>query len=149
METTIYTCCSKCRKPLLHPVARPTHAGRPSGSYAFCVTCKASATACSIWCVSRIEPIESALTCKLRWQSSPCPFASLPMPCMPARRTSQLLPTILSSSAAARAAFSAYCHCSDKRSRDPPQHADHTRVQISWTGDLQVRGRRRFRRRCK
>ena len=71
METTIYTCCSKCRKPLLHPVARPTHAGRPSGSYAFCVTCKASATACSIWCVLRIEPIESALTCKLRCSHLP------------------------------------------------------------------------------
>ncbi|KAJ3553400.1 hypothetical protein NM688_g3633 [Phlebia brevispora] len=48
METTIYTCCGKCRKPLLHPVTKLVHSGKPSGSYAYCTNCKESPTRCSI-----------------------------------------------------------------------------------------------------
>ncbi|OBZ65249.1 WD repeat-containing protein 24 [Grifola frondosa] len=48
LQTTIYTTCRRCRKPIQLPVTGIFHAGRPSGSYAYCLACKDNITRCSI-----------------------------------------------------------------------------------------------------
>ena len=49
MSTVIYTVCRKCRKPLLRPAGPVVHAGRPGGSFAYCLQCHNSITKCAIW----------------------------------------------------------------------------------------------------
>ena len=73
METTLYTSCGRCRKPILLPSAgtvlttTPTDATtpdqkakltlepkprpKPAGNYAYCLACKQSSSKCSIWSV--------------------------------------------------------------------------------------------------
>ncbi|KAF8150924.1 hypothetical protein B0H34DRAFT_156740 [Crassisporium funariophilum] len=48
LETTIYTSCGKCRKPLLLPAGsfNPKEINR--GAFSYCLACKASCVACSI-----------------------------------------------------------------------------------------------------
>ncbi|EJF60586.1 hypothetical protein DICSQDRAFT_87772 [Dichomitus squalens LYAD-421 SS1] len=48
MATTIYSTCGKCRKPMIAPAAPMVHAGRPSGSYAYCMQCRTNVTKCTI-----------------------------------------------------------------------------------------------------
>ncbi|KAI1785177.1 hypothetical protein LXA43DRAFT_929347 [Ganoderma leucocontextum] len=48
MSTTIYTSCGKCRKPIIKPAGPIVHAGRPGGSYAYCLQCHNSITKCAI-----------------------------------------------------------------------------------------------------
>ncbi|PCH44052.1 hypothetical protein WOLCODRAFT_76205 [Wolfiporia cocos MD-104 SS10] len=48
LNTTIYTSCGRCRKPIMQPAVSMTRAGKPAGSYAYCLTCKKNATKCSI-----------------------------------------------------------------------------------------------------
>ncbi|KAH8107815.1 hypothetical protein BXZ70DRAFT_912770 [Cristinia sonorae] len=66
LETTVYTSCGRCRKPLIVPsssgpalTTTPTHAAvqkgvktviiqKPRGNYAFCNACKEATTKCSI-----------------------------------------------------------------------------------------------------
>ncbi|KZT72008.1 hypothetical protein DAEQUDRAFT_686910 [Daedalea quercina L-15889] len=48
LQTTIYTCCTRCRKPLLTPAIRLQQSGPPSGSYAYCTACKSAISRCSI-----------------------------------------------------------------------------------------------------
>ncbi|RPD58851.1 hypothetical protein L226DRAFT_493796 [Lentinus tigrinus ALCF2SS1-7] len=48
MQTTIYTTCGKCRKPLVLPAGPMVRAGKPSGSFGLCTGCRASITKCSI-----------------------------------------------------------------------------------------------------
>lgn len=47
-ETTIYTMCHKCRKPLLHAHHAKSD-DKPNGGFAYCNNCLAPATICSIW----------------------------------------------------------------------------------------------------
>ncbi len=49
LQTTIYTACGKCRRPLVLPAGPMLHAGKPSGSFSLCKGCRASITKCSIW----------------------------------------------------------------------------------------------------
>ncbi|TFK81768.1 hypothetical protein K466DRAFT_501579 [Polyporus arcularius HHB13444] len=48
LQTTIYTACGKCRRPLVLPAGPMVHAGKPSGSFSLCKGCRASITKCSI-----------------------------------------------------------------------------------------------------
>ncbi|OSD00134.1 hypothetical protein PYCCODRAFT_1414786 [Trametes coccinea BRFM310] len=48
LQTAIYTSCGKCRKPFVLPTGPMVRAGRPSGSYAYCTSCKANVVKCSI-----------------------------------------------------------------------------------------------------
>ncbi|KAI0741856.1 hypothetical protein C8Q80DRAFT_1196599 [Daedaleopsis nitida] len=48
MQTTIYSTCGRCRKPIMQPAGPMIRSGKPSGSYAFCLSCQASITKCSI-----------------------------------------------------------------------------------------------------
>ncbi|KAM5544402.1 hypothetical protein V8D89_002062 [Ganoderma adspersum] len=48
MSTIIYTACRKCRKPLLRPAGPVVYAGRPGGSFAYCLQCRNSITKCAI-----------------------------------------------------------------------------------------------------
>ena len=49
VETTIYTMCRKCRKPLLHAHHAKATDSKPNGGFAFCNSCMAPTTTCSIW----------------------------------------------------------------------------------------------------
>ena len=69
LETTVYTSCGRCRKPLIHPAPagpaltttptsnavprgiKSTTIEKPRGNYAFCNKCKEATTKCSIWLV--------------------------------------------------------------------------------------------------
>ncbi|KAI0766904.1 hypothetical protein BD413DRAFT_567976 [Trametes elegans] len=48
LQTTIYVACAKCRKAILLPGGPMTRAGKPSGSYAYCTSCRATITKCAI-----------------------------------------------------------------------------------------------------
>ncbi|KAI0372640.1 WD40 repeat-like protein [Pilatotrama ljubarskyi] len=48
LQTTVYVSCGRCRKPILQPAGPMLRGGRPSGSYAYCTSCQANVTKCSI-----------------------------------------------------------------------------------------------------
>jgi len=48
LETTIYTMCGKCRKPLTIPAGTQTLEQASKGAYSYCPTCKSSVVICSI-----------------------------------------------------------------------------------------------------
>ncbi|KAI0819575.1 hypothetical protein BC628DRAFT_1491791 [Trametes gibbosa] len=48
LQPTIYTSCGKCRKAILLPGGSMARGGKSSGNYAFCSSCKGTATKCSI-----------------------------------------------------------------------------------------------------
>ncbi|KAH9830000.1 uncharacterized protein C8Q71DRAFT_788214 [Rhodofomes roseus] len=62
LQTTIYTCCSRCRKPILAPAGRLGPSGRPLGNYAYCTACKSAISHCSI---CRLPVRALAFTCSV------------------------------------------------------------------------------------
>ncbi|KAI0929589.1 hypothetical protein AcV7_005082 [Taiwanofungus camphoratus] len=48
LHTTVYTSCSRCRKPIVVPARRVSRAEKISGSYAYCRACRSNPTCCSI-----------------------------------------------------------------------------------------------------
>jgi hypothetical protein len=48
LETTIYTSCGKCRKPLV-PAGTETLGEAAKGGYSYCLACKSSCATCAIW----------------------------------------------------------------------------------------------------
>jgi hypothetical protein len=52
IETTIYTTCGRCRKPLIVPAGSriPGHVAR--GGFSYCISCKSSCAICAIWLVN-------------------------------------------------------------------------------------------------
>ncbi|TFK37938.1 hypothetical protein BDQ12DRAFT_713152 [Crucibulum laeve] len=48
METTIYTSCGKCRKPLMKPAGTSTLQAAVRGGYAYCLACKSACVVCAI-----------------------------------------------------------------------------------------------------
>ncbi|KAH9941480.1 hypothetical protein B0H21DRAFT_546035 [Amylocystis lapponica] len=48
MQTTIYTSCGRCRKPILFPASASSETRKPSGNFAYCTSCKSNNTTCSI-----------------------------------------------------------------------------------------------------
>ncbi|KII91642.1 hypothetical protein PLICRDRAFT_515536 [Plicaturopsis crispa FD-325 SS-3] len=50
LETTIYSSCGRCRKPIIQPAfsARTADGGVPRGGYSYCISCHNYATQCSI-----------------------------------------------------------------------------------------------------
>lgn len=49
IQTTLYTLCGKCRKPILQPISH-SDGVMPYGNFAYCKGCKSPITKCSIWC---------------------------------------------------------------------------------------------------
>ncbi|KAF8885529.1 hypothetical protein BD779DRAFT_1533641 [Infundibulicybe gibba] len=48
LETTVYTSCGKCRKPLVIPAGTLTAGEVTKGGYSYCLACKSPCTVCSI-----------------------------------------------------------------------------------------------------
>ena len=46
----MYTTCTRCNKPLLHPSHTDVH-NKPTGGFSYCIRCMKSFTTCSIWYV--------------------------------------------------------------------------------------------------
>ncbi|KAF8886054.1 hypothetical protein CPB84DRAFT_1787859 [Gymnopilus junonius] len=57
LETTVYTSCGKCRKPLLLPAGTFSGKAINQGAFSYCLTCKASTVMC---CICRL-PVRSLL----------------------------------------------------------------------------------------
>lgn len=51
LETTIYTSCGRCRKPLAVPAGSSRVGELNKGRYAYCATCQVPCVVCSIWYV--------------------------------------------------------------------------------------------------
>ncbi|KAF8067048.1 hypothetical protein FPV67DRAFT_1497690 [Lyophyllum atratum] len=48
MDTTIYTACGRCRKPIMVPAGSPITEQVARGGYSYCSTCKAPSVTCAI-----------------------------------------------------------------------------------------------------
>lgn len=52
LETTIYTTCGKCRRPLTMPAGSKKMADLNRGRFSYCSTCQVPCVTCSIWCIT-------------------------------------------------------------------------------------------------